>query len=215
MVDPVYMQTQDSIAVPDDVSQWERHYRLPEISGSPPQIAWARLVRHRFLSHVFKNVLDATSRLDGATAKAVYACLGEIRADTNSRQWIEVFRLRLSDPTATVLAMPARRAALRAEEERQGQEVVLRDRRAAGTRKLNSEARKWEALHGLPDVTGASGKQVNLGRRCRYQLCRDRPDEARRLPTDAGYWIATYEGVVDAFAAEATSDLGREGDLAN
>ncbi len=122
----------------------------------------------------------------------MYACVDEIRARDNPRHWIEVFRLRLDDPTAMVVAMPAQRAERQAEEERQKQEALLRDQRAVQNRKLAKEAAAWEAQHALPEITGASTRQVNFARRCRYQLCSTAPGQACQKPTDAPYWIAKF-----------------------
>src|SRR5688500_11572304 len=65
----------DRIDVPAKVGHWEQEYRLPELGGTPRQTDWARLIRHKFLSSVFANVLDATVTLNEADTTAVYQCL--------------------------------------------------------------------------------------------------------------------------------------------
>lgn len=181
------------------VERFEVECRLPALAGTERQRVWGRMIRWEFLAEAFGSLLDATRGLGPDAAAAVYRCLDRLRAVAAAKTWIEQYRPHLGRATEFLLGLPAAEAA----ERERAEQAALRQREAVArsieSNRLNREAADFEAEHDLPDLIGGSIRQVNFGRRCRYQYLRSLTPEglaavsplvARQLTP--GYWIGSW-----------------------
>jgi hypothetical protein len=89
------------IPITADIIDFELNYHLPTLSGTPRQIAWARRIRHSFLSEVLAKILDAT--INHPNPSEAFATLTSIRAETQAQKWIDDHRHFVSCATDYVI----------------------------------------------------------------------------------------------------------------
>ncbi len=90
------------IPVAPEVDTFENAYRLPQLRGTPRQIAWARNIRHQFLRETFSGIMEAVSGLDDP--KPVFDRLDALRGQQDAKAWIEEHRPHVADPIGHLIA---------------------------------------------------------------------------------------------------------------
>lgn len=157
------------IPISPELVAFEGAYRLPVLLGTPRQVAWARNIRHNFLSELLPQVMEVTAGLHEDDAHALYDCLDRIRNNRQSVDWIQKYKPSMGDAVTFLMDSPEREEREREEEEAKAKEEAERKVKAARQRALAIKAMKYEREHNLPPLQGTP-KQVSFGRRCRYMF---------------------------------------------
>lgn len=188
--------TKPDISIAPAIPEIERAMNLPDLIGTERQVAFARIIRFRFLTEIYDSIIDVMDAMDAIEYAATEKKLTVLKRTRSCFKWIEKKKEIGSAISFFMADIPdindGERAAAAYRRKKLMKEIVKA-----------SVAHEWEVSNGIPAICGKKSLR-SMGARCRYYLRKDEPDRARKEKRNAKHWIELVEN--SGFFVERQAD---------